>query len=247
MICSKSVPSRAVTKRSRGVNVFHQRVSPTLKAQIAAGDNAHQFASATTGTPEIPCSWVNEKSAFSDASGSMVTGSRIMPDSYFLPHALHVPAARWSYFYARFDAALLGYGNGQPSLSHSVHRRGQQRNVQRDVFRQLGIERYLGREGVGKAGRSSTSSNVSASLAISALVAPQKPHFNGGHPRSKSAVVSQHITVLLLSYPPKHEMISSISQRIRASAIMSTRFPSSANASAERQVHPSVSSTVRRA
>ena len=43
---------------------------------------------------------------------------------------------------------------------------------------------------------------------FSALVAPQKPHFNGGHPRSKSAVVSQHITVLLLSYPPKHEMIS---------------------------------------
>ena len=41
------------------------------------------------------------------------------------------------------DAALLRHGDGHARLGHRVHGRGEQRGVQRDVARELGLRAHL--------------------------------------------------------------------------------------------------------
>ena len=85
VISWKSVPSTAVTSRSLGVMISLTRASvrrSKRKSRLVIMPTS--VVPSTTGTPETPFSRVKARSSSSVAFGSMVTASRIMPDSYFL-------------------------------------------------------------------------------------------------------------------------------------------------------------------
>ena len=84
------------------------------------------------------------------ASGRIVIGSRITPDSYFL-------TARTSRAWASSERFLwtmpmppsLGQGDGETGLGDGVHGRGDQRNVEVDVARQARLQVDFGGQDLG--------------------------------------------------------------------------------------------------
>ena len=141
---SRSVPSGTVTSLSPLVMMFDDRlIEVGLEPQIAIGDDADARACrSTTGKPENPMRAASTPAPRAPTSlGGIVIGSLTTPLSKRLTFATSAACfARRHVLVHDTQAAFLRDGDGEPGFGHCVHRRRQQRNVERDAGGEAGLE-----------------------------------------------------------------------------------------------------------
>ena len=95
----------------------------------------------TTGSPEIRCCCVSASTSRTDIVGGIVIGSLTTPLSKRLTFATSAACLRRRHVLVDdAEAALLRDGDGEARLGHRVHRRRDERDVERDRAGEAGLE-----------------------------------------------------------------------------------------------------------
>ena len=150
------------------IAVVQRAVEAALELQVAVGDDADEPAVASTiGTPEmLEARHQRVSPRAASRSGPSVIGFRIIPLSRPL-HAVHLGrlAVDRHVLVHHPDAARARHRDRHLGLGHGIHRRGDERDVQRDAAGEArrGVDVLRVRHRV--AGDSRTSSKVSATSA----------------------------------------------------------------------------------
>ena len=107
----------------------------------------------TTGMPEIELCFMIASASASVSSGKIVIGLATMPDSNFLTRRTCAGLlVGLEIAVDDAEAAGLRHGDRHPRFGHRIHRRGDDRHVERDGLGQLRADIDLGRQHVGRAG-----------------------------------------------------------------------------------------------
>ena len=105
------------------------------------------------GTPEMLCPLMIWRASPTVASGGSVIGSAMIPFSDRLTLSTsRVCSSIDMFLWMTPEAALLGQRDGQLGLGDGVHRRGEDRDVERDLARELGAGVDLAGQELGVAG-----------------------------------------------------------------------------------------------
>ena len=126
---------------ARRHDVGDRLVEIRLEAQVAVGDDADDALASTTGRPEIRCCDVSASTSRTVIDGGIVIGSLTTPLSKRLTFATSAACLRRRHVLVDdAEAAFLRDRDREARLGDRVHRRRQQRDVERDRPREAGVE-----------------------------------------------------------------------------------------------------------
>ena len=136
------MPSGTVTSRSPLVMMFAtgwSRLVSKRRSRLVTMPTTR--LPSTTGSPEIRCCWVSASTSRTDIVGGIVIGSLTTPLSKRLTFATSAACSRRRHVLVDdAEAAFLRDRDREARFGDRVHRRGQQRDVERDGAGEAGRE-----------------------------------------------------------------------------------------------------------